>query len=133
MTTTKLKHPAAKALRDRALSYPNTVEDHPWGDTAFKVGGKKVFCFFGQNDDGGFGCSLKLPFRADDALKLKGAQPTPYGLGNSGWVSLKFGPKAKVPLADLLDWLDESWRAVAPKKLSAAFPPPAQPKRRKAD
>jgi hypothetical protein len=35
-------------------------------------------------------------------------------------------------MTKLLDYLDESWRAVAPKKLSSAFAPPALAKRRKA-
>lgn len=130
MTTTRIKHPSARALRARALAYPKTVEDHPWGDTAFKVDGMKVFCFFGQSEGGGFGCSLKLPFRAEEALKVRGARPTPYGLGRAGWVTFKFGPKSKPPLARLMDYLDESWRAVAPKKLSAACPL-LQPKRAK--
>lgn len=127
-----LKHADAKALRAAALAYPTTVEDFPWGDRAMKVGGKKVFLFLGGDEEGGFSCSMKLPFRAEEALKLKNTQPTPYGLGRAGWVSFTFTPKAKVPLAKMLDWLDESWRAVAPKKLSAAFAPPAAPKRRKA-
>jgi predicted DNA-binding protein (MmcQ/YjbR family) len=124
-----MTHPAAKALRERALGYPKTVEDHPWGDTAFKVDGKKVFCFFGESENGGFGCSMKLPYRAEEALKIRGAKPTPYGLGRAGWVSFKFGPKAGAPLAKLLDYLDESWRAVAPKRLSALHPPQPAPKR----
>lgn len=119
------KHPDAKKLRAAALKYPTTLEDFPWGDRCFKVGGKKIFLFLGETEDGGLSCSMKLPFRHEEALKLKGAAPTGYGLGRAGWVSFKFTPKAKVPLADLLDWLDESWRAVAPKRLSAASPQPA--------
>ena len=106
------------------MAYPGTIEDHPWGDTAFKVGGKKVFCFFGEDGAGGFACSLKLPFRAEEALKLKNARPTPYGLGKAGWVSLTFSKIDKPNIPQLLDWLDESWRAIAPKKLSAGFAQP---------
>ena len=53
-------------------------------------------------------------------------------MAKSGWVTFKYGPKAKPPLAKLVDYLDESWRAVAPKKLSSSFEPPMAPKRRKA-
>jgi predicted DNA-binding protein (MmcQ/YjbR family) len=126
-----LRHPDAKALRKAALVYPDTVEDFPWGHAAFKVAGKKAFMFMGGDEDGGFSCSLKLPFRNEEALQLKGAEPTGYGLSKSGWVTFSFGAKAKPPLAKLVDYLDESWRAVAPKKLSAAFAPPAAPKKRK--
>jgi len=127
-----LKHADAKALRSAALAYAETVEDFPWGHHAFKVAGKKAFLFMGATDDGGFSCSMKLPLRNEEALKLKGAEPTGYGMAKSGWVTFTFSAKAKPPMTKLLDWLDESWRAVAPKKLSAAHPAPPTPKRRKA-
>jgi predicted DNA-binding protein (MmcQ/YjbR family) len=126
-----LKHPDGKALRKAALAYPDTVEDFPWGHSAFKVGGKKTFLFMGADEDGGFSCSMKLPFRNEEALKVKGAKPTEYGLGRAGWVTFQFSAKAKPPMAKLTDWLDESWRAVAPKKLSAAYAPPAPAKKAK--
>jgi hypothetical protein len=91
-----------------------------------------VFLFMGADEDGGFSCSMKLPFRNEEALKVKGAMPTEYGLGRSGWVTFQFSVKAKPPMAKLVDWLDESWRAVAPKKLSAAHAPATSPKKRKA-
>lgn len=132
MSAAPLKHDAAKALRAAALAYPQTVEDFPWGERALKVAGKKVFLFLGANEEGGFGCSMKLPYRHEEALKLKGARPTPYGLGRAGWVSFTFTARSKVPMTKMLDWLDESWRAVAPTKLSAIHQPPPAPKRRKA-
>jgi hypothetical protein len=127
-----LKHVDAKALRKAALSYPETIEDFPWGHSAFKVAGKKAFLFMGENEEGGWSCSMKLPYRHEAALAIKGAHPTEYGLGRSGWVTFRFTARAKPPMAKLADYLDESWRAVAPKKLSAAFAPPMVPKRRKA-
>jgi predicted DNA-binding protein (MmcQ/YjbR family) len=127
-----LKHADAKALRKAALAYPQTAEDFPWGHSAFKIAGKKAFLFMGEDEADGWSCSMKLPFRNEEALKIKGASPTEYGLGKSGWVSFRFTAKAKPPIIKLADYLDESWRAVAPKKLSAAFAPPPVPKRRKA-
>jgi len=133
MTTAKiaLKHADAKKLRAAALKYPDTVEDFPWDHHAFKAPNKKTFLFLTGGADGGFNCSMKLPYRHEEALKLRGAAPTGYGMAASGWVSFTFGPKAKPPMTKLADYLDESWRAVAPKKLSAAFPPRAEPRRRK--
>jgi len=125
-----LKHADGKALRKSALAYPDTVEDFPWGHSAFKVAGKKAFLFMGADEEGGFSCSMKLPFRNEEALKIKGAKPTEYGLGRSGWVTFSFSAKSKPPLAKLIDYLDESWRAVAPKKLSVAHGP-VSPKRAK--
>jgi predicted DNA-binding protein (MmcQ/YjbR family) len=123
-----LKHPAAKALRAAAMKFPNTTEDFPWGHPAYKVAGKRAFLFLGAYEEGALSVSMKLPYRSEEALKLKYAKPTDYGLGRSGWVTFTFGPKAKAPLAKLTDYLDESWRAVAPKKISAAHGPPKQVK-----
>ncbi|MFT3727499.1 MAG: MmcQ/YjbR family DNA-binding protein [Terricaulis sp.] len=128
--TAGLKHPEAKKLRAAALAYPTTVEDFPWGDRAFKVGGNKVFLFLSDAEGGGWSCSMKLPFRAEEALKVKGAEPTGYGLGRAGWVSFRFAAKQKAPMTKMLDWLDESWRAIAPKKLSEVQPAPAPAKKR---
>lgn len=125
-----LKHADAKALRKAALAYPDTVEDFPWGHSAFKVAGKKAFMFLSATEDGGFSFSLKLPFRNEEALKMKGAEPTGYGMAKSGWVTFAYGPKAKAPMGKLEDYLDESWRAVAPKKMSEAFAPPQAKKKR---
>lgn len=118
------KHLSVKALRAAAMAYPDTVEDFPWGERAFKVAGRRVFLFMYERDDGGFSCSMKLPFRHEEALTMKGAESTGYGLGRAGWVTFKYSEKAKAPLGKLTDFLDESWRAVAPKKLSAAQPAP---------
>lgn len=126
-----MKHADAKALRKAALAYPDTVEDFPWGHSAFKVAGKKVFMFMAGEEDGGFSFSLKLPFRNEEALQMKAAEPTGYGLSKSGWVTFRYSAKAKPPMAKVVDYLDESWRAVAPKKMQAAVAAPQPAKRRK--
>jgi predicted DNA-binding protein (MmcQ/YjbR family) len=83
-----------------------------------KVRGK-VFVFLGRPEEGGLGLSVKLPGSATLALDLPFATPTGYGLGKSGWVTARFPPRAKPPLALLKQWIDESYRAVAPKRLVA--------------
>jgi hypothetical protein len=55
------------------------------------------------------------------ALMFAFAQPTGYGLGKSGWVSARFGATDEPPTGLLLAWLDESFRAVAPKRLVKAL------------
>ena len=114
--TPKAFRRADDALRAHALSYPETHEDHPWGDTAIKVAKKKVFLFMG-NDGTTWGISTKLPESGAIALTLPFAEPTGYGLGKSGWVSARFTPKDDVPIEMLKSWIDESYRAVAPAKL----------------
>jgi predicted DNA-binding protein (MmcQ/YjbR family) len=107
------------ALRKHALRYPETIEDFPWGHSAFKVKGK-VFLFTYLNEEEGFlSMSMKLPISGKMALTLPFASPTPYGLGKSGWVMSRFNVGEEVPLEMLLEWLDESFRAVAPKRVLA--------------
>jgi predicted DNA-binding protein (MmcQ/YjbR family) len=106
-------------LRKFALAYPETREDKPWGETAIKVRGK-TFLFMGDNE--GLSLSLKLPRSREFALEYPFTKPTAYGLGKSGWVSAKFAAKDKPPLDVLEAWIDESFRAVAPKKLVDTLP-----------
>lgn len=107
-------------LRKQALKYPETEEHHPWGETAIKVKGK-VFLFLHTAKDA-LSLSVKLPHSREDALALPFTEPTHYGLGKSGWVTSSFKKGDDVPVGILKDWLDESYRAIAPKKLVNALP-----------
>lgn len=110
---------AYEALLHHALALPEAWEDNPWGERAIKVR-KKVFVFSGYTEDEDrFGLSLKLPLSREAALALPGAAPTGYGLGKAGWVSLGFRAGQEVPLDTLMEWIEESYRAVAPKGLAA--------------
>lgn len=60
--------------------------------------------------------SFKLPSSSAMALMMPFATPTEYGLGKSGWVSARFGPGDDVPVELLKTWMNESYRAQAPKK-----------------
>ena len=103
------------ALRKAALAYPQATEDFPWGHRAFK-GKKKMFLILSFDKDI-FNVTMKLPVTGRQALALPFAEPTGYGLGKSGWVTASFGPKDTVPVELLEEWMDESYRAIAPKKL----------------
>ena len=105
-----------KRLLDYALGLPEAYLDHPWGEDVAKVS-KKVFVFFGMLEGTDFGMGVKLPQSGSLALAQPGCSPMGYGLGDSGWVSVKFGPG--LPFDMLRDWIDESYRAVAPKKLTS--------------
>lgn len=112
-------HPAEAQLRAVALSFPETHEDFPWGESAFKVKGK-VFLFMYVHAEG-IKLSLKLPESRERALASSFAEPTGYGLGKSGWVTSNFDRYERVPIDTLVEWIGESYRAVAPKKLVAAL------------
>lgn len=134
-TPSKDPHAAAeRALRAQGLGYPETTEDFPWGHRTLKVRGK-AFVFMSREN--GFSLSIKLPSSSHVALDLPFAEPTGYGLGRSGWVTATFAPEKPVPLDILSQWLEESYRAVAPKRVSAQLDgpaiaaPKARPKRSK--
>jgi predicted DNA-binding protein (MmcQ/YjbR family) len=93
-----------------ALSLPEAWEDHPWGDTVAKVRAK-VFVFLGSER-----LTVKLEESHEHALSTDGAEPTGYGLGRAGWVTVPF---AGVDADVVRDWIEESYRIVAPKRLVA--------------
>jgi predicted DNA-binding protein (MmcQ/YjbR family) len=107
-----------EALRALAFSFPGAYEDSPWGESVAKVG-KKVFVFMGMPTATSFGFSVKLPDSADQALSFDWVEPTGYGLGKAGWVSVSLARGVKAPAGLLEDWIEESYRTIAPKKLIA--------------
>ena len=116
-----LEH-AEAALREAALAYPEAWEDFPWEERVIKVR-KKIFVFLGMIETE-LRVGLKLPESAPAALALPGVVPAGYGLGKAGWINVRYGPADEPPLDLLREWLDESYRAIAPKTLVAKLPPP---------
>jgi predicted DNA-binding protein (MmcQ/YjbR family) len=112
--------PRATPLRDElrafAFGLPEAWEDHPWGESVAKVG-KKVFVFFGidQPDDGVTRFTVKLPHSEDEALALPFTTVPGYGLDRGRWVTVH--APADAPLEMLTAWIEESYRAVAPKAM----------------
>ncbi len=102
-----------EALRRFGLALPGAHEDHPWGELVLKAKGK-VFVFLGQ--PGGELCfSVKLPKSGVRLLDHDWAEPTGYGLGKSGWVTIRAG--GELAAGELCALVEESYRAVAPKTL----------------
>ena len=124
---------AEQALRDFALTFPDSTEEFPWDHRAIKVRGKNFLIL--ANEPGRCGVTVKLPVSAATALQLPFAEPTGYGLGKHGWVSARFAAGDTIPLDLLREWIDESFRAVAPKtvlaKLERAEAEPAPKSRAK--
>jgi predicted DNA-binding protein (MmcQ/YjbR family) len=102
-------------VRAFALTLPEAVEEHPWGEDVVKVRGK-IFVFVGTT--GSKRISVKLVESHAHALSVAGAEPTGYGLGKAGWVTVPLGAPG-VSLDVLRDWVEESYRIVAPKRLVA--------------
>jgi predicted DNA-binding protein (MmcQ/YjbR family) len=99
-----------------ALHLPGAFRDTPWDEHAVAKVGKKIFVFFGSTEP--LTITVKLPESSDHALSTPGAEPSSYGLGKHGWVTVPVGGDDAPP--DLLqDWIEESYRAIATKKLVA--------------
>ena len=106
-----------RELLKHALSYPGAWQDQPWEDDLVTKVGKKIFVFFGRPAKGSVGIGVKLPVEGEFARSLPNCEPSGYGLGKAGWVNASYGPDDDVPVDMLKEWIDESYRAVAPKKL----------------
>ena len=113
---------ALERLRAFGLRYPGAHTKSPWPghlDLAVK---DKTFAYMSVPGEP-LKISCKLPRSAELALSLPFATPTEYGLGKSGWVTARFPDGAALPEELLEQWIDESYRAQAPKRLSAGVPP----------
>ncbi len=105
-------------LHDYALGFPEAYEEFPWGHPAIKVR-KKAFAFMTAEDlpEGKLSLTVKLPISAEMVLSLPYVERTGYGLGRSGWVTMTLAPKDKPDLEMYKGWIDQSYRAIAPKTL----------------
>lgn len=107
------------ALRELGLQrYPGAHLKSPWPGHLDLAVNDKTFAYLSAPGDPP-SLSLKLPLSRSIALEFAGASPTAYGLGRAGWVSLSFEDAAPPPRELLEQWLEESYRAQAPKRLVA--------------
>lgn len=117
MTTLKI---AKARLLKYALAKPDATLEHPWGENVTKVRGK-VFVFFGMAEPAAnapyadYVMGVKLTKALLYAKSLPFVEAMGYGLGKSGWVSVK-KPKGALPGAMFEEWIDESYVNVAPKR-----------------
>ncbi len=111
-------HATRRKVLAFALGLPEAYLDHPWGEDVAKVG-KRVFAFLGTRDRADPAMTVKLHDSREQALFSPGAEPTGYGLGRAGWVTIPF--EDAPPLGVLEDWVEESYRLVAPKRLVAVL------------
>lgn len=119
-------------LRAYGLALPGAHLKSPWPGHKDLAVNDKTFAYLTVEGEP-FQISCKLPSSSAVALMLPFAKPTEYGLGKSGWVTANFDDRDP-PLDMLKAWIDESYRAQAPKKLlkelagAPAKPAKAKPK-----
>lgn len=103
-------------LRAWGLTLPGAHRKSPWPEHDDLAVKDKTFAYLPAKGKP-FSLSCKLPYTGYEALQLPYAEPTAYGLGKSGWVSFD-PPEDQVPaMGQLKAWVEESYRAQAPKKL----------------
>jgi len=107
---------AVKKLRAFGLNYPGAHTKSPWPGHMDLAVNDKTFAYLSVEGEP-LKISCKLPGSSELALELPFATPTPYGLGKAGWVTAQFDAGDTPPLDLLQAWIDESYRAQAPKKL----------------
>ena len=103
-----------EALREWGLTFPGAHIKAPWPEHADLAVNDKTFAYLSTGDT--FQMSAKLRYTSEAALELPYAAPAAYGLGKSGWVTFTPADDAIPDLAQLKDWIEESYRAQAPKK-----------------
>lgn len=110
--------PILKELRAFGLAYPGAHTKSPWPGHLDLAVNDKTFAYLSLEGEP-LKISCKLPGSQVAALMLPFAEPTGYGLGKSGWVTATFTGGDEPPVELLKAWIDESYRAQAPKRLVA--------------
>lgn len=120
------------SVRAFALGLPAAEEDYPWGEPVIKVRRKPgpppwrrekegvygpMFLWLGRREAEIPSVHVKLSRSRDEAMAIAAALPTTFsGLGQWGWLAV---PLAGVDVGLLCDWVDESYRNVAPRRFIA--------------
>lgn len=129
-TAAKTHDGALQELRKFGLGYPGAHTKSPWPEHLDLAVNDKTFSYLSIEGQP-LSISCKLPQSSVMALNLPFVSPTGYGLGKSGWVTATFSPDQDIPVDLLKEWIDESYRAQAPKRLLAqlgtAEPPAKKP------
>ncbi len=112
-------------LRNLALALPETHERESHGSPGFRVGSEKsgkFFAHFSQQHHGSEHIALLVKTGSmDELLSLIEAQPGTYYkpayYGASGWIGVILN-RPGVDWDHISEWLDRSWRSVAPARLT---------------
>lgn len=99
-------------IKAYCLAKPGAFEDHPWGDTVFKVGPKgKIFCFCGEETAV---TTVKSTIEKQSALLQHPHIEMAAYVGRHGWVTVQLRDEDTYRFA--FELIDESYDLVAPKR-----------------
>lgn len=109
----------AKKVQDElegfALSLPEAWFDNPWDESRVSKVRKKIFAFYGDQDNPSIG--VKLTDSLDHGRSMAGATAMAYGLGKSGWTRIPIAGIDEAEVEVLHDFVEESYRLIASKSL----------------
>ena len=100
------------AIQEHAISKPDSIEEHPWGDVAWKAKGKM---FAVSSEDSNF-VTVKLTLEEQAALVMHPQIEISKYVGRYGWVTIEVDNADTLELAK--DLVDESYDSVV-KPMSA--------------
>jgi len=105
-----------RELKAFGLGLPGAHAKSPWPDHDDLAVNNKTFAYL-KKPGAPFKVTVKLPYTGAAVLDLPYATPATYGLGKSGWVTLEPADAEIPPLDQLKEWVEESYRAQAPRRL----------------
>lgn len=112
-------------VRDRALALEETHERPSFGTPGWRVGSEKTgkyFAYFSRRHFGETGTSIFVKTSGlDEQAALMDADPdlyfAPKFYEKSGWIAIRLDT-GRTDWDHIADWLQKSWRMVAPKRLT---------------
>ena len=115
-----MKSKPLDVIRSLASAYPEAEKAILFGDHEVYRVRKKVFVWLGDGENGGTYLGVKLKESQYAAMALPFVSPMAYGMAKWGWVSVDF-PKGKFLPELAKEWIAESYRFTAPKKLLSSL------------
>jgi predicted DNA-binding protein (MmcQ/YjbR family) len=120
-----MAHRAIARVRRVCLALPEAVEQETWGEATFRVR-TKIFAMASEGDARVSAC-MKTSHEEQRALLAQG-DPFffPSYVGSKGWIGIDLRSD-RVDWDELAELVTESYRLIAPKRLSATLDgPPVQ-------
>lgn len=103
------KEDAFQSIKAYCLAKTNVVEDYPWGDVAWKVGGKMFAC----GGDGQNTVTVKsTPDQQSVLIQHPSIERAAY-VGRYGWVTISVTDQETLEMAE--DLIDQSYDLIASK------------------
>ena len=100
------------------MTYPEVSESPSCVNRSFKAR-KKGFLFLGEKETGVLRLMVKLGSGVESAKAVAEVNPDGWSVKGPGWITGNFTDEEAPPLDVMTDWIDESYRLLAPKTLVA--------------